>query len=88
LDIIPKLPEEDSLLGQADIGSHPLSFIRSFIEFVELKRPVSPEGKYYEGFDGRRKAFVVDVEMEKGEKPTQYIMTNETGFYDGQFTYV
>jgi hypothetical protein len=73
---------------QEDIGSHPLSFIRSFIEFVELKRPVSLEGKFYEGFDGNRKAWVVDVQMEKGEIPTQYIMTNETGFYGDQFTYV
>jgi hypothetical protein len=70
------LPEGDSLLEQADIGSHPLSFIRSFIEFVELKRPLRLQGKFFEGFDGRRKAFVVDVQMEEGEKPKMYIMTN------------
>ena len=70
------LPEGDSLLEQADIGSHPLSFIRSFIEFVELKRPSSLRGKYFEGFDGLRKAFVVDVQMEEGEEPKTYIMTN------------
>ena len=70
------LPEGSSLLEQEKIGSHPLSFIRSFIEFVELKRPVSLEGKYYEGFDGNRKAFVVDVQMEEGEEPKMYIMTN------------
>jgi hypothetical protein len=43
---------------------------------VELKRPLSLRGKYFEGFDGNRKAFVVDVEMEEGEKPKMYIMTN------------
>ena len=73
------LPEGSSLLEQEKIGSHPLSFIRSFIEFVELKRPVSLEGKYYEGFDGNRKAFVVDVQMEKGEETKIYIMTNRWG---------
>ena len=70
------LPEGDSLLEQADIGSHPLSFIRSFIEFVELKRPLRLKGKYFEGFDGNRKAFVVNVEMEEGKKSKMYIMTN------------
>jgi hypothetical protein len=70
------LPEGDSLLEQADIGSHPLSFIRSFIEFVELKRPVTISGNYFEGFDGERKAYVVDIQMEEGEEPKMYIMTN------------
>ena len=67
------------MLVQDDIGSHPLSFIRSFIEFVELKRPLRLQGKYFEGFDGRRKAFVVNVEMEEGEEPKMYIMTNAPG---------
>ena len=73
------LPEGDSLLEQADIGSHPLSFIRSFIEFVELKRPLRLKGKYFEGFDGLGKAFVVEVQMEEGEEPKMYIMTNAPG---------
>ena len=70
------LPEGDSLLVQEDIGSHPLSFIRSFIEFVELKRPLRLKGKYFEGFDGNRKAYVVDIQMEEGGEKTKYILTN------------
>ena len=70
------LPEGDRLLLQAAIGAHELEFIRAFIDFVELKKLVTISGNYFEGFDGERKAFVVDVEMEKGEKLTQYIMTN------------
>ena len=70
------LPEGDSLLEQADIGSHPLSFIRSFIEFVELKRPLRLQGKYFEAFDGTSLAFVVEAVMKEGGEPTTYIMIN------------
>ena len=70
------IPEGDSLLEQNNIGSHPLSFISSFIDFVELKRPVSLEGKYFEGFDGNRKGFIVDVVLEEGGEIKKYIMTN------------
>ena len=70
------IPEGDSLLEQVNIGSHQLSFISSFIDFVELKRPVSLEGKYFEGFDGNRKGFIVDVVLEEGGEIKKYIMTN------------
>ena len=73
------LPEGDRLLLQAAIGAHELEFIRAFIDFVELKKPVTISGNYFEGFDGERKAYVVDIQMEEGGETTKYILTN--GFH-------
>lgn len=70
------LPEGDRLLLQAAIGNHELEFIRAFIDFVELEKPVTISGKYFEGFTGERKAYVVDIQMKEGGEKTKYIMTN------------
>lgn len=70
------LPEGDRLLFQAPIGAHELEFIRAFIDFVEIKKPVTISGNSFEGFDGERKAYVVDIQMEEGGEKTKYILTN------------
>jgi hypothetical protein len=71
------LPEGDRLLLQAAIGAHELEFIRAFIDFVELRKPATISGDYFEGFDGKRKAYMVDIQMEEGGEKTKYILTNK-----------